>query len=130
MLGQFPSPLALNSASAPHRHSREDLCAPARRQREETGPQVSGGVDGGAAVAGHRHADPEHDARHYGRNQLRGSRGVPLFVQAQNAQHQHAGAHDLSEVRASTVERGCFNRVRTERSTDLVQETPAQGQEL
>lgn len=103
-------PTLTTSSSSQHqqhcckvRNSREDLCAPARSQREETGPQISSRIYGSAAVAGHWHGDPQYDDRHYGRNQLRGSWSVSLFVQAQDAQHQHASAHDLSEVKTSTV---------------------------
>lgn len=91
------------------RNSREDLCAPARRQCEETGPQISSRIYGSAAVAGHWHGDPQHDDCHYGRNQLHGSRSVSLLLQAQDAQHQQASAHNLVEAKTSTVKQGFLN---------------------
>lgn len=79
------------------RYIRENLCAPACSQGEETWPQVTGWIYSSATVSRHRHGDPQDDHSHYGRNQLWGGGGIPLFTQTQDAQHQHASAHYLMQ---------------------------------
>lgn len=77
------------------RYLREDFSTPACSQCEEAWPQVPSRIYCSPTVSWHWHGDPKDDHCHYRRNQLCGSGGVPLFTQTQDAQHQHAGAHDL-----------------------------------
>lgn len=80
------------------RDSREDLCAPTCSQGKEAGSQVTSRVDCTAAVTRHWHGDAQDDDSHHRRDKLCGGRSVPLLIQTKDAQHQHAGAHHLTDI--------------------------------
>jgi len=90
---QLPQPLKKNYDKL--KSSPEHLAPPARYGSEESGRQVSGGVDGVAAVAPQGNADQEHQQARHDALAAPRRRFVPLVWERRQAQQQHGRAEHL-----------------------------------